>query len=99
MTKFVTKTSTSKDAKMDNGGIKLAIWNLNGASCETRGQLDNKDVNDFELGAIDVFQDQENLGKCFHFELPDKVWNKWLRSIFLKVLRFYAKLKDLSIRV
>jgi hypothetical protein len=58
---------------MDNGGIKLTIWNINGARCETKGDLDNKNSDDFELGAIDVFDDQENLGKCFHFELPDKV--------------------------
>ena len=93
----MTKTSTSKDAKMDTGGINLAIWNLNGASCETRGQLDNPNVNDFELGAINVFEDQENLGKCFRFELPDKVWTKLLRSLFLKVFLFYGK--DFSIRV
>ncbi len=58
---------------MDNGGIKLTIWNINGARCETKGDLDNNNSDDFELGAIDVFDDEENLGKCFHFELPDKV--------------------------
>ncbi len=73
LTKFVTKTSTSEGAKMDDGGIKLTVWNINGVRCETRNQLDNKDINDFEPGAIDVFESKENLGNCFHFELPDKV--------------------------
>jgi len=58
---------------MDDGGIKLTVWNINGVRCETRNQIDNKDINDFEPGAIDVFESKENLGNCFHFELPDKV--------------------------
>ncbi len=68
---------------MDDGGIKLTVWNINGVRCETRNQIDNKDINDFEPGAIDVFESKENLGNCFHFELPDKVQTNQILSAFL----------------
>merc|ERR1711944_214733 len=80
--KIETRTADCDDCGMSNtfGDLRLELCNSMRECCTT-AELDNRFENDFEQGAVDIFDDHSILNECDQFDMKNSPGNSIIMTL------------------